>query len=64
MEQRFDYDIFLSYRHKNLDSIITQKTFQFVESFRLPKALKRKGCSQSLPGYGGAARQPDFDGHH
>ena len=43
MEQRFDYDIFLSYRHKNLDSIITQKTFQFVESFRLPKALKRKG---------------------
>ena len=27
MEQQFDYDIFLSYRHKNLDSIITQKTF-------------------------------------
>ena len=43
MEQQFDYDIFLSYRHKSLDSIITQKTFQFVESYRLPKALKRKG---------------------
>ena len=43
MEQKFDYDIFLSYRHKNLDSIITQKTFQFVESYRLPRSLKRKG---------------------
>ena len=43
MEQQFDYDIFLSYRHKNLDSIITQKTFQFVESYRLPRSLKRKG---------------------
>ena len=43
MEQQFDYDIFLSYRHKTLDSIITQKTFQFVESYRLPRSLKRKG---------------------
>ena len=30
MEQRFDYDVFLSYRHKNLDSIITQKTFHYI----------------------------------
>ena len=43
MEQKFEYDIFLSYRHKNLDSIITQKTFHFVESYRLPASLRRKG---------------------
>ena len=43
MEQQFDYDIFLSYRHKNLDSIITQKTFHHVESYRLPASLRRKG---------------------
>lgn len=43
MEQKFDYDIFLSYRHKSLDSIITQKTFRFVESYRLPASLRRKG---------------------
>ena len=43
MEQQFDYDVFLSYRHKNLDSIITQKTFHFVESYRLPASVRRKG---------------------
>lgn len=43
MAQEFKYDIFFSYRHKNLDSIITQKSFHFVESYRLPKALRRKG---------------------
>ena len=43
MAQRFDYDVFFSYRHKNLDNIITQKTFQFVEDYRLPASLRRKG---------------------
>ena len=43
MAQEFKYDIFFSYRHKNLDSIITQKSFHFVEGYRLPKALRRKG---------------------
>lgn len=43
MEQQFDYDVFLSYRHKNLDSIITQKTFHFVESYRLPASVRCKG---------------------
>lgn len=43
MEQNFDYDVFLSYRHKSLDSVITQKTFHFLESYRLPASLRRKG---------------------
>lgn len=43
MEQELIYDVFLSYRHKSLDSIITQKTFHFLESYRLPASLRRKG---------------------
>ena len=43
MAQEFKYDVFLSYRHKSLDNIITQKTFHFVESYRLPSSLRRKG---------------------
>ena len=45
MERKFDYDVFLSYRHKSLDSVITQKTFHFLESYRLPASLRRKGYS-------------------
>lgn len=44
MAQRFDYDIFFSYRHKNLDNTITQKVFQLAESYRLPASLRRSGC--------------------
>lgn len=43
MEPQFKYDVFLSYRHKSLDNLITQKTFHFVESYRLPIPLRRKG---------------------
>ena len=43
MAQEFQYDVFLSYRHKNLDSVITQKTFHFLESYRLPASLRCKG---------------------
>lgn len=43
MAQQFDYDVFLSYRHKPLDGIITQKTFHFLENYRLPAILRRKG---------------------
>lgn len=39
----YQYDIFLSYRHRPLDNIITQKTFHMVESYRLPKALRSQG---------------------
>lgn len=39
----YQYDIFLSYRHRPLDSIITQKTFHMVESYRLPKSLRNQG---------------------
>lgn len=39
----FQYDIFLSYRHRPLDSIITQKTFNLVESYRLPAPLRSQG---------------------
>ena len=40
----FRYDFFFSYRHKPLDAEITQKTFNLVESYRLPKALREQGC--------------------
>ena len=43
MAQEYQYDVFLSYRHKSLDSIITQKTFHFLESYRLPASLRHKG---------------------
>lgn len=43
MAQEYQYDAFLSYRHKSLDSIITQKTFHFLESYRLPASLRHKG---------------------
>ncbi len=37
------YDVFFSYRHKPLDSEITSKVFQWVESYRLPASLKEQG---------------------
>ena len=40
----WQYDFFFSYRHKPLDGEITQKTFNLVESYRLPRALREQGC--------------------
>lgn len=37
------YDVFLSYRHKPLDGVITQQTFNILESYRLPKILRDQG---------------------
>ncbi len=39
----FDYDVFFSYRHRPLDEKITGKTFNLLESYRLPKPLRDKG---------------------
>ena len=39
----FDYDVFFSYRHKPLDSEITQKLFNLAENYRLPASLREKG---------------------
>lgn len=39
-----NYDIFLSYRHKPLDEKVTRRVFNALESYRLPKALKERGC--------------------
>ena len=41
----FDYDVFFSYRHRPLDSEITQKLFNLAESYRLPKTLCAKGLT-------------------
>jgi len=38
-----NYDVFLSYRHKPLDGEITQKTFHFLERYKLPKSLTEQG---------------------
>lgn len=39
----FTYDVFFSYRHRPLDGEITQKSFNAIESYRLPKAVKEQG---------------------
>ena len=40
----YSYDVFFSYRHKPLDGEITQKCFNLVESYRVPKPLRDQGC--------------------
>ena len=40
----FQYDVFFSYRHKPLDAELTQKVFNAVESYRLPRSLLASGC--------------------
>ena len=39
----FDYDVFFSYRHRPLDSEITQKLFNLAENYRLPASLRERG---------------------
>ncbi|MBQ6583253.1 MAG: tetratricopeptide repeat protein [Mogibacterium sp.] len=39
----FDYDVFFSYRHRPLDSEITQKLFNLAEDYRLPASLRAMG---------------------
>ncbi|MBO5555700.1 MAG: tetratricopeptide repeat protein [Oscillospiraceae bacterium] len=40
----FEYDVFFSYRHRPLDGEITQKAFNAIESYRLPRAIRKSGC--------------------
>ena len=44
-DMAYEYDVFLSYRHKPLDAEITQKAFNILESYRLPVELKKQGFS-------------------
>ncbi|MBQ6662553.1 MAG: toll/interleukin-1 receptor domain-containing protein [Firmicutes bacterium] len=39
----FQYDAFLSYRHKPLDGDVTQRVLRFLEGYRLPGSLREKG---------------------
>ena len=41
----FDYDVFFSYRHRPLDSEITQKLFNLAENYHLPASLRAKGLT-------------------
>ena len=41
--QDFTYDVFFSYRHRPLDGEVTQKAFNLLESYRLPKANREQG---------------------
>ena len=36
------YDAFISYRHSELDTYIAKKVHKKLETFRIPKAVKRK----------------------
>ncbi len=42
----FNYDVFFSYRHRPLDGEITQKCFNVIEGYRLPKAIRAMGCPE------------------
>ena len=42
----FAYDVFFSYRHRPLDGEITQKVFNAIESYRLPKPIRAMGCPE------------------
>ena len=44
MNETFNYDVFLSYRHRPLDGVITKKVFNALESYRLPRPLRARGC--------------------
>ncbi|MBR2669753.1 MAG: tetratricopeptide repeat protein [Solobacterium sp.] len=39
----YKYDVFFSYRHKPLDSQLTQTVFNMLESYRLPESLRKQG---------------------
>ena len=41
--QEFTYDVFFSYRHRPLDSELSLKAFNLLESYRLPKAIREQG---------------------
>lgn len=42
-DMEYRYDVFFSYRHKPLDSRLTQAVFNMLESYRLPSSLRRQG---------------------
>ncbi len=44
--REFEYDLFFSYRHRPLDTLITQKLFTLAESYRLPDPLREAGYRQ------------------
>ena len=38
----YKYDVFFSYRHKPLDSQLTQTVFNMLESYRLPGSVRSR----------------------
>ncbi len=43
MSVAFNYDVFISYRHRPLDNIITKGVFERLERYRLPRTLRDQG---------------------
>ena len=43
MSLAFNYDVFISYRHRPLDNIITKGVFERLERYRLPRSLRNQG---------------------
>ena len=41
----YQYDVFLSYRHRPLDAAVTARVFHLLESYKLPKPLLKQGFS-------------------
>ena len=44
MSGEFNYDVFISYRHRPLDNVITKAVFNALESYKLPKPFLERGC--------------------
>ena len=43
IQDGYTYDLFFSYRHQPLDSAVTERMFNRVESYRLPASLRAQG---------------------
>ena len=41
----FHYDVFISYRHRPLDNVITKGVFETLERYRMPRPLREQGFS-------------------
>lgn len=41
--KRFTYDAFISYRHTELDKFVAENLHKYMESFKLPKSIVKRG---------------------
>ena len=47
-EKEYKYDAFISYRHSRRDSFVAERLHKYLETYRLPKALKESVTKQGI----------------